>query len=202
MPRPERSGGYLELAWPRFKAAQYYFCTSAAANATNATLGNGTLRLAPWFVPAPTTFTKIGAEFTVAGEAASVLRIGIYAMDSGGYPTVPVLDAGTISTGTGDAGTIATGGTPGVYEITTTFTLARGWYHVGGAVQSAPTVQPTIRIANNGNVFEELPCGSSIPVAGLQAVAFANAGVSGAFGAWGGGTGAASASPRIHVKVL
>lgn len=116
------------------RSGLYYLTTPHTATSTAATLGNGTGRFTPWRVNRTTAFAKIGAEITSAGEAGSVLRLGIYGDDGTGYPGALVLDAGTIA---GDSAT--------VQEITVAFTLTPGLYWVGGVVQSAPTTQPTVR---------------------------------------------------------
>lgn len=76
-----------------------------------------------------------------------MVRLGIYADDGTGVPTgAPILDAGTISTGSGDAGNVATGGTPGVYEITVSTTLQPGLYWIGGGAQGVGGSGPTMRV--------------------------------------------------------
>jgi hypothetical protein len=101
------------------------------------------------------------AEFTAAGDANSVFRIGIWADDGYGRPGELVIDAGTISTGSGDAGDIATGGTPGEYEIPVPLDLAPGLYHVGGVVQGVSSTQPTMRIVSATTVRHTGPMSSS-----------------------------------------
>jgi len=65
--------------------------------------------LTPWMPGGPLTITKIAAQVVVAGNAGSVIRLGLYACDSTGQPTgSPLVDGGTI---------VADGGV-GVKEVT------------------------------------------------------------------------------------
>jgi hypothetical protein len=200
-----RSGGIWRpialTSFPAYKAASYYFCNAPASTSTSNTLGNGSLRLSPWVVTQALTITRIGCEFTAAGDAASLFRIGIYADDGTGVPTgSPILDAGSISTGTGNAGTVATGGTPGSYEITlgSSLTLQPGVYWVGGAVQGVTVTQPTMRTSGGGSMIISLPS-ATIPGINAGNYAYGLNGVTGALGAWSGAS-AASAAVRIFVK--
>lgn len=182
-----------------WRSGSYYFTAGSFAASTSGGLGNGVLRVSPWYVPTPVSITRIGAEFTVAGsDAASVFRIGVYADDGTGTPTGPaLLDAGSISTGTGNAGTVATGGTPGNYEITVAATFAPGLYWVGGVVQAAPGTQPTLRTVASG--VAPVSAGTSIPAAGQVTVALSLAGVTGALPTWSGVAVAGSVA-RIFIK--
>ena len=197
-----RGGAYDNPEYfPGYKSGSYYF-TASTSNATTTTgHGTGTLRCNPWAVVRQVTIARIGMEFTAAGDANSVFRLGIYADDGGGYPTgAPVLDAGTISTGTGNAGTVATGGTPGVYEITlgSALTLSPGLYWVGGAIQGVTTTQPTIRIVNGSNMIAPIPM-ASIPSTGLTVSGFQMTGVTGALPTWSG-TSTSNSMVRTFVK--
>jgi hypothetical protein len=137
----------------------YQTCVSGTVT-TNAALGNGTLRVAAFYVPNTVTVTKIGAEVTVVGNAASVLRLGIYADDGTGYPKDLVLDAGTIA---GDAVAVA--------EITVSQVLTPGTYWVGAVPQNAATTQPTVRSVggSSGLVSGVAVLGASIPAAAAAA---------------------------------
>lgn len=118
-----------------FMVSGRYYRLPNVSVTTSATLGVGTLRLMPKFIPAPVTLDRLGAEITVVGDAASLFRIGIYA-DSGSLrPGALVLDAGTIAA---DSATVQT--------VTISQLLARGWYWFGGAVQNT-VGQPTVRVS-------------------------------------------------------
>lgn len=129
-----------------YVSGSYYYCNSASANATSNALTADRARTSAWLITAPLTIATLTAEFTAAGDANSVFRIGIWNDDGFGRPGTLLLDAGSISTGTGNAGTVATGGTPGEYEVTASLTIPPGLYHVGGAVQGVTTTQPTMRL--------------------------------------------------------
>lgn len=147
---------------------------------TTATLSNTLLRLCVFPVTQPITIAQMGIEFTAAGDAGSFYHPAIYADDGSGFPGALVLDAPTISTGTGNAGTVATNGVPGVYLGTpgSPPTLQPGLYWVGGALQSAPVTQPTFRTAAFASQF---PGGNNaLPGTGAFSGGFSQASVSGA----------------------
>lgn len=186
--------------YPLYKSGFYYFCNSPSNNGTSAALGNNTLRATPFVVAKSVSITRLGADFTVAGDAASILRLGIHNDDGTGVPGTVALDAGSISTGSGNAGTVATGGTPGAYEITVSVTLAPGLYWASAVVQGAPGTQPTVRIAGNTSMIAPIPW-STIPTAGTTSYALSHTGsVSGALVTWSG-TSIVSSAPRLFFKV-
>jgi hypothetical protein len=170
-------------------SGQYYCCNSAAATSTSAALGNGSLRLSRWDVTAAITITRLWAEVTTVGEAGSKFRIGIWNDDGTGKPGNLLLDAGQIA---GDSAT--------VQELTVSRTLAAGTYWVGGAVQSAPSTQPTMRCVNTSQVQHHFPLGTSLPVANLAVVCWFLGSQTGAFGNFSG-TSIAAAAARIGFKV-
>lgn len=175
-----------------------------ASLGTSSTLGNGSLRLSPLIVAQSFSIAAIGAEFTVAGDANSIFHIGIFGDDGTCYPGALLLDAGSISTGTGNAGTVATGGTPGVYLITlgTPLAIAPGIYWLGGAVQGVTTTQPTIRTALFGTQFSGAQNG--VPGAGAGENGYSQASVTGAmpssFAVFASSSSAGSI-PRIVFKI-
>lgn len=122
------------ITQPLFTAGGYYYSASPSAVGTSNTLGNGTERLVPMVLTRPLTIDRIGAEVTTVGEAGSKFRIIVRADNGFGLPNALELDAGQVA---GDSTTI----TP----ITVAKTFAPGIYWWGGAVQSAPTTQPTMR---------------------------------------------------------
>lgn len=185
--------------FPGYRPGFYYFCNSPGGASSSNTLGNGSMRVTPWAVTNELTLSRLFAEFTTAGDAASVFRIGIYADDGLGRPGDLVLDAGSISTGTGNAGTIATGGTPGVYEIPLTHILPSGIYWVGGVVQGVTTTQPTIRCVNGQTILAPVPITNSLPTAGLTVSGFQSGGHTGALGSFSG-PGAVTSVPRIGFR--
>lgn len=197
------SGGTYEVPpnwFPTYKTGSYYLPHSSGSGQTSNTLVNNTLRLLPLVITKRVQIVRVGADFSAAGEANSVYRIGIYADDGAGLPTgAALLDAGSISTGTGNAGTVATGGTPGVYEITVAITLAPGLYWFGGVVQGAPTTQPTMRTVNPAVLTNSLPL-AAIPSANVTVIGFSMTGASGALPTWSGTTTSGS-GPRLFYRV-
>lgn len=190
------------LAPQAYIAGNYYYCFSMNGVSTSAGLGNGTLRLSIWIVTTPVTISKMFAEFTAAGDANSVLRLGVFSDNGNSQPGALVLDAGTISTGSGNAGNITTGGTPGVYEIAlgSPLTLQPGIYWAGGVVQGVTTTQPTIRTAGGAQPIPGGPLGTSLPSAGASTPSMAVSGVTGAL-ANISSPGPAGSGPRVGFKV-
>lgn len=158
------------LALPTPSAAQYYWTTSPGANTTSATHGVATLRLSPWVVTRTCTIDRVGAEVTSAGDAASKVRLGIYADNGNAYPGALLLDAGQIN---GDSAT--------VQEITiSALTLPPGLYWVGGAVQAVTVTQPTLRIGANWHAPVPLSAGTSAPSSANAIVGNQQASITGA----------------------
>jgi hypothetical protein len=136
---------------------------------------------------------RLGAEVTSAGDAGSLLRIGVYADTGNSYPGALILDAGTIA---GDSAT--------VQDITgLTLTLAPGIYWIGGAVQLVTVTQPTVRIL--GSVYTcPVPLGSTSISAGQAVHGFSQSSVTGALPSTFTSsvtTLGAGVCPRIHARV-
>jgi hypothetical protein len=168
----------------------YYFTNQANSVTTSATLGVGTLRVSPFYVPNTVTLSRIGAEVTSAGEAGSKFRLGVYADSGSGYPGALVLDAGTIN---GDSNT--------VQEISIDQALQPGMYWIGGAVQVVATTQPTMRVFN-AVTFPPIAIGTSAPTAGQLVVCYQQGSVTGALPATFTATiSGATPVARTHVKV-
>lgn len=100
-----------------FKSGVYY--TVPAPNVTTVGTAQGDCRAVGLKVDKTTSFDRIACEVTTAGTGTSVMRLGIYADDGGGYPGALLLDAGTIdATSTGSKQiTIAVTLTPGVWWL-------------------------------------------------------------------------------------
>lgn len=105
---------------------------------------NGVLRLTPKFIPVAVRIDRLGVEVTSAGEAGSVVRLGVYADDGTMRPGALVVDGGTVD------GTSAT-----AQSVTVDVALERGWYWFGAATQLAPATQPTLRTI--GTLLEPCP---------------------------------------------
>lgn len=150
------------------KAGQYAI-TAAPFNTGAAQTGTGNLRLFPWLVDGPLSLDRVGAEVTVAGDAGSKFRLGIYADNGYGYPGALVVDAGTIN---GDSVT--------VQEIPISLALAPGVYWIGGVTQVVTTTQPTIRTVNAYAAPVMLGTGTTLPAAGQGGCGYVQSGISGA----------------------
>lgn len=119
---------------PRDRAAvvagRYYPVEGVNGLYANTALSRGVAWAVPFVCPERTTWTKIG--FTLGtGVASAVARLGIYT-DVAGKPGALVLDAGTITCGTGDVG---------VREITISQQLDAGFYWL--VIQSTGSASDT-----------------------------------------------------------
>lgn len=172
-----------------WKAGRYYLPISPGA-AGAATLGNNTCRAVPALIGQATPIVRLGAEITAAGQAGSVLRLGVYADDGTGYPGALIVDAGTIP---GDAVAVA--------ELTVAATLPAGLVWFAAVVQNAPTTQPTVRTASNPALPIPVPIGPTLPGPSVTAVGYATAGLSGALPATfpaGGSNAGTVARPLVR----
>lgn len=174
------------------RSGVYYLTTPHTATNTSNTLGNGTGRFSPWVVNRTMSLSKIGTEVTAAGEAGSLVRLGIYADDGTGYPGALVLDAGTIA-----------GDSVAVQEVTISQVLAPGLYWVGAVVQNAPSTQPRLRTIAGGT-WGAIPITNGAAPAADQpgAVAFVGFNMTGAFPAlWPtASANVSSVAARVFVK--
>lgn len=186
-----------------FKSGYYYYAHSASQVTTNNGLGNNSIKTRPFVAPEAFTIVRIGLEFTVAGEANSVVRLGWFLEDGDGLPGVLLQDFGTISTGTGDAGDVDTAGVVGTWEITVAnLVIPKGLSFPSAAVQGSPTTQPTLRVTNVFDHPAMLAIGTSKPAAGANTVGYGLNSVSGAFPAsWTNPGTNNSQMPRIFFKV-
>jgi hypothetical protein len=158
----------------------------------SASLGVGSLRVAPWLLERTTALTRLAAEVTIVGEAGSKIRLGIWGDDGTGYPGALVVDAGQIN---GDSAT--------VQEATINVTLTPGTYWLGAAVQTVTTTQPTVRTVGAGNPPHiPLAGGSTLPAAGALILGVSVGGATGAFAAtYPAGGSPTGFAPRMIVKV-
>jgi hypothetical protein len=188
--RTDDSGAPAVNAAPTPAPGQYMIPLSAGSTAA-ALVGNGNARVTPWLVTQRLAIDRLGAEVTVAGEAGSKVRLGIYADSGFCYPGALLLDAGQID------GTSAT-----VQELTCSLALNPGLYWMCAVGQSAPTTSPTLRGLNNWTAPVALPVGSSIPSTNLALFGMLVGGVSGALPAtFAAGATATGNIPRLFVRV-
>lgn len=177
----------LDGALPNLQSGRYYRAPNAGPTTSN-TLGNGSLRLMPKYIANAVTLTRLGAEVTVIGEAGSKIRLGIYADDGTFRPSALVIDAGQIA---GDSATIQ--------EITISQALSRGWYWFGGAVQSAPTTQPTVRTVNT--IYEYVGIDQNTTMGSVPFYGFTQASVTGSLPSTLSGFASTGTLPSIFFKV-
>ena len=168
--------------------------------ATSATLGNGALRLTAVYIPVPCTLQQLFAEFTAAGDAASLFATCIYADSGAGSPGSLLITGPTISTGSGNAGTVATGGTPGVYAGTIPqVTLQPGIYWIGGVIQGVTVTQPTMRTGLWSS--SSLPA-TALPAANAQATSYSVGGITGALPGSAGFGGSGITPARVGFRIV
>lgn len=171
-------------------AGNYYIANGQTTPASSAALGNNVLRLCPWLVPNSITLARIGAEVSAAGAAGSVLRLGIYADNGYGQPSILVLDAGTI-----DATVV------GVAELTVNLPLSAGPYWIGGAVQNAAGGQPTVRTPGTGYTPPLYLGSTSAPGTAANLIGYQQAAqVSGALPTTLSALTVVGTAPRVFVK--
>jgi hypothetical protein len=94
---------------------------------------NSSLYCMPLWIGEPITLDRIGIRVNTAGEAGSVIRLGIYADDSDGLPGARLLDAGTVVSDS-----------VGNKEITISFAVNAGLIWLAAAFQAAPTTRPNV----------------------------------------------------------
>lgn len=168
----------------------YYFTSSPFAVSTSSTQGVGSLKLMPWIVPNACTLSRMGAEVTSAGEAGSLVRLGLYADNGAGLPGLLVLDAGTIA---GDSNT--------VQEISITAPLQPGLYWAAAVVQNVSVTQPTMRICNSPANIQNIYTGTSIPSSSLGVGCLTKSGVTGALPGSITSPATGGAGARTFVKI-
>lgn len=155
---------------PPLRAGYYFFPYSPSSTNTSSGLGNGTLRLGQIHLPRPVTIDRIGAEITVVGDVGSKLRLVVYNNHASYmWPGDLLLDAGQIA---GDSAT--------TQELTVSLALAAGTYWLGGAVQSAATTQPTVRVGTGATPFMPASTTPTLPTSNWLASGFSTTGVPGA----------------------
>jgi len=171
----------------------YYFVNSGQAASTSAALGYGTLRVTPFTVPGTTSVSKLFAEYSVAGDAASVIRMGIYADNGSGQPGALLVEGATQP---------SVGGTPAVVETTASATLSPGIVYWIGAVNQGTGTQPTIRTVSAGAMPDivQFAQGASLPAAAQVSIGYSVGGVTGSLPNPFGTPNATAAAPRVGIK--
>lgn len=157
----------------------------------------------PWIVTDTITLAKLFTQFTIAGEANSKFRIGIWNHNPAtGLPGTIFFDGGSISTGSGNAGDVATGGTPGVYERTISKVVPAGLYWIGGVIQGSPTTAPTMLASQIDVPHLQMPLGTSLPAASTTSgMVFSFTTMSGAIADFPTAVAPINLCPRIGFKI-
>jgi hypothetical protein len=167
-----------------------YFPFAQANTSTGATLGNGTMRLVPFFIETSVNFAGLVAEVTAAGSAGCTIRLGIYTR-TGELTGSLLIDAGTIA---GDAIAVAV--------ATASFTLPRGQYWAAGVQQGAPASPPTVRVCGSAGAPAIMPAAiSGTPSAGTTTFACSVASVTGALPSTFTSTTLTGTALRVGLKV-
>lgn len=157
----------LGVAGWKSPAAGRYFLPISQGSGSTGTLTNNWLRVLPWIVRGTITIDRMVGDIATAGEVGSKFRMGIYADDGGSRPGALVVDAGQIAA---DSAT--------VQELAIApVTLQPGVYWLGGAVQLAPTTQPSVRVVNGATPDVPMILGTALPAAGASGTAYAATGV-------------------------
>jgi hypothetical protein len=170
-------------------SGQYYIPSSPQTTSTTVMAG-GTLRACPIAIPHDLTLSRIGGEVTVAGDAGSTVRLGIYADTGAGYPGALVLDAGTIA-----------GDSVSVQEIVINQPLTAGLFWLATATQGAPVTSPAVRTLSS-NTGIVAPSSPTIPIVGATHGGYSSGGFPGALpGAFPAGLAAVGSIPRLFIKV-
>lgn len=168
-----------------------YFCPVGTGRGDTDDLPYGVLVCSPWLLGAPVTISRIGVDVHSAGDAASKIRLGIFA-DAGNYhPGALILDAGPNING--DSAT--------VQEITISQALSPGIYWLGAVAQSGVTTRPFVRVPFSYEPPISIAMDSTIPDPNWTFGAVAQTGVTAALPSTFTATVAGNRRvPRIFLK--
>jgi hypothetical protein len=133
-PNPTLAGAY-----PLTFASGRYYGLPGVGGGSGVTFTNQRQFFLPFYVPKSTAFDRICVNITVAGEAGSVVRLGIYVDNGSGAPGALTVDGGTVA---GD-------GAAAFKTVTIALTL-QGLYWLSCCVQAAAGTQPTMTRYLNG----------------------------------------------------
>lgn len=161
-------------------ASGYWYACGLTGQASTAIPTLNRIIYQPWIVTAAVTVAEVLAEFTAAGSSDSFIRLGFYNDDGTGKPGTLIADLGSISTGTGNAGVVATGGTPGPYTIGSLSVLIP-FGLVWVASKTEGTTAATMRIPSSAAVVPpNMTFGTATPVAAQVVGTWAQATTAGA----------------------
>ena len=162
---------------------------SSQGGATTSAPAASFLYAAPIYIGNAVTLTSIGINVTVAGGAATVIRLGIYsdiADSRGGYPGSLLIDAGTVA---GDAIAFA--------SVAISQAVAPGLYWLAYVAQGGVAPNPTVSVLNGPNPY--------VGVSGTTTVGarsgYRQAAVSGALpGTFTASVDAQGTTPQVQIK--
>lgn len=163
---PPSSEGSLASFHPGFVAGRYYFPVTISSSLTARSVTAQRLYAQPFYVPANTTFAKMGFNITT-NQAGHYVELGIYA-DNNGLPSAREYDLGQVSTAT-----------TGEKSISASIALTAGWHWLVFAADSGSNIAITGR-----NTSSEV---STMLRGGSSATALEAAG--GVYAAWTYSTG-------------
>lgn len=115
-----------------------------AYTATTTIFAEATVTMIPFHISTPISVDRIGCEWTVAGSAGAVVRLGLYKAQANGTTWDLVVDAGTV-----DATQAA-----GAYAINIDQSLTPGLYATAAVPQGGAGTRPTMRV---GQVYHMGP---------------------------------------------
>ena len=179
---------------PGYVANSWYFMHHSTSNSSS-TMGQDGLRTHVFSVTAAVTVTRLAVELTAAGSANGYLRLGIWNHNPAtGKPGTLVVEADTLSTGTGSAGTVAYVSAPRIYEVPiaggTGVALNPGMYWIGYVVHNSSSA-PSFR--TGVPLYQQFPLGANISdVTGNLLAPMQNMSAY-----WPTGLGALSSTPNV-----
>ncbi len=175
----------------RYKSKRYYYVSSPGTSTTGSQ-NNQQMKAIPWFVAAEIVVDRLFVEVATAGQAGSLVRLGVYKDDGGGEPGELLVDAGTV-----DAATA------GQKEITlaSPVTLPPGFYWAAAGITGGATTVPILRGLNAALTVH--PGSATLPGAsGSYAAVIGNLATDGTFPLSWATTGSPSGNgPRIGFRV-
>jgi hypothetical protein len=179
------------LGWRKPVSGNYYIAGPPGNTATGQP-GATILRFMPFAIIDPTTITILGTEVVTAGDAGSVVRLGLYASDDNGQPSSLIIDAGTVP---GDAINVAD------ITLSSSLTLPPGFYYAGAVTQNVSVTDPTLRFIPTSSCILPIPLGTSKPTAGQSITGYRLTGITGALPASAAGFTTSGTPVRVHYKV-
>lgn len=150
------SGSSIPVPAASVPAASYFFPVGSQWVNTISGLTNNQGTLYPWRNTQSMSIARLGCEVTTAGEAGSLVRLGIFKDNGSGRPGALTVDGGTVSSAT-----------TGVKEVTVSASLDPGVYWLAAVCQSAATTRPVLRCLDAHTLDSPL-YSATLPVGGSR----------------------------------